>query len=161
MHLDGITGASSGRMTNALSHAAESALASTSPEDMSLAEETLGLTQGAAYIAMGLWPTLHLRSFAKVTGPKPEGWLVKAVSLLLIAMGTTLVRGARNKESKTVPTLGIGAGAALGSVAFYYSAKRRISPVYFADAALHLGFVGLWGAALVGKALRKRHVRVA
>jgi len=123
--------------------------------------EVLGLTQGIAYVGMGLWPTLSLRSFARVTGPKPEGWLVKAVSFLLIAIGTTMVRGARSGETTSVPTLGIGTGTALGGVAFYYAVKQRISPVYFLDAALHLGFVTAWSGVLALRAARKRRVRVA
>jgi hypothetical protein len=155
----GTGGASAARMTNVAAEPTRSSTPSLNAK-MSVAEQTLGLTQGAAYVAMGMWPTLSLRSFAKVTGPKPEGWLVKAVGFLLVAIGTTLVRGARNEETKSVPTLGIGAAAALGGVAFFYSAKRRISPVYFADASLHLAFVGAWGVVLASRSLSRRRVRV-
>ncbi len=110
---------------------------------------------------MGLWPTVSLKSFAWVTGPKPEGWLVKAVGLLLITIGAAMVGGARNEELKSVPILGMGTGAALGGVSFYYSAKKRISPVYLIDSALHLGFVAAWGLVLLSRGLRKRRVRIA
>jgi len=135
--------------------------ATSAAAEMSEAEQTLGLVHGAAYVAMGLWPTLNLRSFARATGPKPEGWLVKAVGLLLVSIGVTLIRGTRNREGKSVPTLAVGAASALGSVALFYSAKRRISPVYFADAAFHLGLASTWGVLLARKAMGKRRVRVA
>jgi hypothetical protein len=122
-----------------------------SPSTMTIVEQKLALAQGAAYVAMGLWPVLNLRSFAKVTGPKPEGWLVKAVGLLLVSVGTSLIRGSRAKEEKATSTIGMGAALSLGGVALYYSAKRRISPVYFADAALHLSFVTAWGLTRVAK----------
>ena len=148
--------------TNALVAKPTSARSSSSRSaEVDARTQTLGLTQGMAYVDMGLWPTVSLRSFARVTGPKPEGWLVKAVGLLLITIGGAMVRGSRNEELKSVPILGIGTGAALGGVAFYYSAKKRISPVYFLDAALHLGFVAAWSAVLIFRAARKRRVRVA
>ena len=148
-------------MTTASNVTADEETETTSDQLEALAR-TLGLAQGIAYVGMGLWPTFSLRSFAKVTGPKPEGWLVKAVSLLLVAIGTTMIRGARNREMKSVPTLGIGTGAALGGVAFYYSSKKRISPVYFIDSALHLGFVTAWSSVQLLRLVRgKPRVRVA
>ena len=138
-----------------------SALSSSRSAELDVPTQALGLTQGIAYVGMGRWPTVSLRSFAWVTGPKPEGWLVKAVGLLLITIGASMVRGARNEELKSVPILGIGTGAALGGVALHYAAKKRISPVYFLDSALHLGFVAAWSAVLLLRAARKRRVRVA
>ena len=40
-------------------------------------------------------------------------------------------------------------------------AKKRISPVYFVDSALHLGFAAAWATVLMFRGLRKRRVRVA
>jgi len=149
-------------MTTASNTTADEVLTKTQESQLEVATQTLGLTQGIAYVGMGLWPTFSLRSFARVTGPKPEGWLVKAVSLLLLAIGTTMIRGARGREMKSVPTLGIGTGAALGGVAFYYSSKKRISPIYFIDSALHLGFVAAWSTVLLLRASSgRRRVRVA
>jgi hypothetical protein len=118
------------------------------PAELNDAEQLVAMTQGGAYVAAGLWPVLDLRSFAKVTGPKPEGWLVKAVGLLLASIGGALIVGARAGERRSVPWLGISSAASLGGVALYYSAKRRISPVYLADAAHHLTWAALWGVLL-------------
>jgi hypothetical protein len=101
--------------------------------------------QGITYIATGLWPLVHMRSFEAVTGPKLEKWLVKTVGLLVTAIGATLLAGARDRESRrTLRLLGITSAAALAGVDLYYAGKRRISPVYFGDAALELAFVAGW-----------------
>jgi hypothetical protein len=120
------------------------------------ADQARARAQGAAYIGAGLWPVLNLRSFAKVTGPKPEGWLVKAVGGLLVAIGASMVTGARAGERRSLAVLGAGSATALGTVALYYSAKRRIAPVYFADAIHHLGWAAAWGFVTARRALRPR-----
>jgi hypothetical protein len=40
--------------------------------------------------------------------------------------------------------LGATSAAALAGVDLYYAGKRRIKPVYFADAALELAFLFAW-----------------
>ena len=159
----GTAAASRDVMTTASNVARGDVHSRTQPTELSAlaSGRTLGLAQGIAYIGMGLWPTFSLRSFARVTGPKPEGWLVKAVSLLLVSIGTSMVRGARAREMTSVPTLGFGTGAALGGVAFYYAAKKRISPIYFVDSALHLSFAAAWSTFLLLRGSRTiRRVRV-
>ena len=47
----------------------------------------LCVTQGIFYVATGVWPIVHLRSFEAVTGPKLEGWLVKTVGALIAVVG--------------------------------------------------------------------------
>ena len=59
------------------------------PRDPYLA---VAAAQSAYYLIIGLWPLVHLRSFAAVTGPKPEGYLVKAVGACLVNVGLTLGR---------------------------------------------------------------------
>lgn len=39
--------------------------------------------QGIYYVASGLWPLLHMRSFEAVTGPKRDKWLVNTVGALI------------------------------------------------------------------------------
>lgn len=106
---------------------------------------TTAIAQGATYVASGLWPVVHLRSFAAVTGPKPEGWLVKTVGLLLASIGATLVAGARAPGAQR-PTrlLGATSAGALAAIDLFFASKRRISPVYFLDAALQLTFLASW-----------------
>ena len=104
----------------------------------------MALTQGIFYMATGLWPIVHLRSFERVTGPKSERWLVKAMGALIATVGTTLVIGARERPSRALRFLGMGAAAALGGSALWYAARRRISPIYFADAALEGALIAGW-----------------
>jgi hypothetical protein len=106
---------------------------------------SVAVAQGITYVATGLWPVVHLRSFEAVTGPKLEGWLVKTVGLLVTAIGATLLVGTREPGAeRTMRVLGGTSAAALAGVDVYYAGKRRIKPVYFADAALELAFVVGW-----------------
>lgn len=109
------------------------------------AERALAWGQGAYYVATGVWPIVHLRSFEAITGPKPEGWLVKTVGALVAVVGGALWRGAaRKKISSDLKLIAAGAAAALAIVDIVYPAKRRISPVYLLDAAPELFMVGAW-----------------
>ncbi|MFH5804425.1 hypothetical protein ACG2DA_10255, partial [Alienimonas sp. DA493] len=51
--------------------------------------------QGLYYVATGVWPLVHIRSFEFVTGPKTDDWLVQTVGALVLAIGGTLLYGAR------------------------------------------------------------------
>jgi hypothetical protein len=105
----------------------------------------LALGQGLYFAATGLWPILHLRSFEAVTGPKPEGWLVKTVGALLVATGGALALASRRPLAREWAVLGAGTAAALGAVDLWYAgARRRISPVYLLDAPLEIGLVAAW-----------------
>lgn len=103
---------------------------------------------GVIFVASGLWPVVHLRSFAAVTGPKPEGWLVKAMGGVLAVIGATMLDAARRRRvDRSVMMLGAGSAAVLAAIDVVYVAKRRISPVYGLDAMLQLGLVGAWALA--------------
>lgn len=105
----------------------------------------LALGQGVYFVATGLWPIVHLRSFEAVTGPKREGWLVKTVGALLTVVGSVVfLSGLRRRVSPEIRLLGSGAAAAMGAVDIIYSAKRRISPIYLVDAVPELLLAGAW-----------------
>jgi hypothetical protein len=91
--------------------------------------------QGVFYMATGLWPIVHMRSFEAVTGPKQDRWLAQTVGGLIAAVGTALIAGAFERRSRSTTVLGIASAASLGLADLYFAGKRRISPVYFADAA--------------------------
>ena len=95
------------------------------------------LAQGIYFIATGLWPIMHMRSFLAVTGPKTDTWLVKTVGGLIAAVGLALLVD----ESKT---LAIASAAALGAADAYFAGTGRISKVYLADAAVEAGLVCAW-----------------
>jgi energy-converting hydrogenase Eha subunit E len=93
------------------------------------------------YVATGLWPIVHLRSFEAVTGPKRDRWLVQTVGGLIAAVGTALIAGAFERKSRSLTILGIASAASLGLADLYFAGKRRISPVYLADAAAEAALV--------------------
>lgn len=114
----------------------------------------LALGQGVYYVGTGVWPILHLRSFEAVTGPKPEGWLVKTVGALIAVVGAaTLLAGVRRSATPELRLLAGGSAAALGVVDVLYPLEGRISPIYLADALPELALAVGW--ALSGLRARR------
>jgi hypothetical protein len=108
---------------------------------------TLSLAQGVFFTTTGLWPILHLRSFEAVTGPKPEGWLVKTVGALLTVVGAGLLVSSRRAVTRESALVAAGSAAALAAVDVWYAGvRRRISPVYLVDAPIELSIALGWVA---------------
>jgi hypothetical protein len=107
----------------------------------------IALAQGAYYVASGVWPLLHMRSFEAVTGPKVDRWLVKTVGLLVATTGGALLASARGGLGRDVALLGLGSAAALAAVDVTYVAKRRIPPVYLLDAVPEVLIAVAWALA--------------
>ena len=94
----------------------------------------------AAYYAVtGLWPIVSMRSFEAVTGPKTDRWLVKMVGALAMANAGALAFGLRreNVAAETI-ALGVMSAIAFAAIDITYVARRRIRPVYLADAAVEM-----------------------
>jgi hypothetical protein len=104
------------------------------------------LRQGLFYLATGLWPVLHLKSFEKVTGPKHDGWLVKTVGLLIACSGAAFVHAGMRRERLDTEIQWLAAGQALtlGTVSWVYSLKGRISKVYLLDTVAEYVLVSQW-----------------
>ena len=107
------------------------------------------MAHGAYLLGVGLMPLLAMRTFKKITGPKPEGWLAKGVGACMANIGAALASaGARGKVSREIRMLGITTGLSFAVMDLWYAGmRRRISPVYLLNAAGHLGFVAAWGYA--------------
>jgi hypothetical protein len=102
-------------------------------------------TQGVFYLVTGLWPIVHYRSFAAVTGDKTDVWLVKTVGALITAVGATLLAGASRPEARaTLRTLGVTSALALGLADLVYVARGTIPRVYLGDALAEAGLVAAW-----------------
>jgi hypothetical protein len=102
-------------------------------------------SQGLFYVATGLWPIIHLRSFERVTGPKVDKWLVRTFGALISAVGAALIAGAfEPKPSRAITILGIGSAVALGAADLIYAARGRISKVYLGDAAAEGAIASTW-----------------
>jgi hypothetical protein len=109
------------------------------------ANQVPALSQGLFYVATGLWPILHIRSFEAVTGPKVDRWLAKTMGGLIAAVGTTLIVGAlAPRPTRLTKWLGIGTAVALGAADLIYSLRGRISKAYLADAAAEGAIVASW-----------------
>src|SRR5688572_29508309 len=91
--------------------------------------------QGAFYLATGLWPIFHMKSFEAITGPKTDKWLVKTVGGLIAVVGGVLLLD-RHRPSLPTRRLSAGAALALGTADFVFAGKGRISPVYLLDGVL-------------------------
>ena len=124
----------------------------------------LAIGQGAFFAALGAWPLVHLRSFAKVTGPKPEGWLAKAVGASWVNVGLHLMQAGLRGGRARRDVRGLGIRMALTFAAFdlYYAGlRRRISPVYLLTAIANLGCVALWGVEKIADERASRRPPVA
>jgi hypothetical protein len=103
----------------------------------------VALVQGVYYLATGLWPIFHIKSFLLVTGPKTDLWLVKTVGILVAVIGTVLLSASRSRRISDEIIL-LAAGSALGLAIIDVVYARQISSVYLADAAAELCLVALW-----------------
>ncbi len=105
----------------------------------------LALAHGAFWVASGLWPIFHIRSFERVTGEKTDDWLVKTVGALLAAAGALLsISAVRGDVDEHVRALAVEMAAVLTTVDVVYVAQRRIPKIYLLDAALHTGLISMW-----------------
>jgi hypothetical protein len=117
------------------------------------------IAQGAYYVATGLWSLVSIRTFQWVTGPKTDTWLVKTVGVLVMAIGAALVHaGLTHRRDAGTAILSAGTAAGLTGVEAVYVARRRISPVYLADAVLQCTVLGAW-LAVHRKPRHPQHAR--
>ncbi len=106
---------------------------------------TLLFIEGIFYLIMGVWPMVHYRSFAKVTGPKTDVWLVITVSWLINVCGAVMLFSAfRDEVPWETVVVALGAPLALGFIDVYYVFKKVISRVYLADAVIEAVFILVW-----------------
>jgi hypothetical protein len=101
--------------------------------------------QSAYYLPTAAAPFVSRGRFEVITGPKSEWWLVQTVGALIGVIGGTLaVSASRDAQSDELYVLGLGTALALGAIDLVYVARRRISPVYLADAVAELALAVGW-----------------
>lgn len=59
--------------------------------------------RGGYYLAGGLWPLIHFRSFEDVTGPKPDRIVTEIAPALYVAIGTSLLTAGQPREAFANP----------------------------------------------------------
>lgn len=93
--------------------------------------------QSAYYILTGVFPLVSRRGFEAVTGSKTDWWLVQMVGLLAVANGLALAAGSNDRKlSAETLALSVLSAASFAAIDLVYALKRRISPIYLADAAV-------------------------
>ena len=97
----------------------------------------------AYYVATGVWPMVHRRSFEAVTGPKRDFWLVRIVGALVAVSGATLaIAVARGRRTPEAQALAAGS-AVVFSVADVWAGRNQ-SRAYFADVPAQVLLTPAW-----------------
>ena len=94
--------------------------------------------QAVYYIAGGLWPLVHMRSFVALTGPKRDTWLVQTMGALLATTGVTMLRPAAGGERRATERFAVVSALTLAAADVWFVARRRISRIYLGDAAVEV-----------------------
>jgi hypothetical protein len=98
------------------------------------AARVLAGAQAGYYVATGVWPLVHRRSFERVTGPKRDFWLVRLVGALAAIAGVTMaIAVARGHRTREAQALAAGSAVAFGAADVW--AARNQSRMYLADLA--------------------------
>jgi hypothetical protein len=113
--------------------------------------------QGAYYLATGVWPLIHRRSFEAISGKKRDFWLAETVGAITAAVGLTLtLAGKREDASPEITLLGVGTAAGFAAVDFAHGLKRQISAVYLIDGVLQLAIIAAYAQEVAARYGRER-----
>jgi hypothetical protein len=116
--------------------------------EKTLSWKKLARVQGMFYVATGLWPLAHRRSFEAVTGSKKDWWLVQTVGVLVTAIGASLLAAApRERSDSSAVILATGSALGLAGIDAVHVARRTIGPVYLADMVVELFLAYAWKQA--------------
>ena len=80
--------------------------------------------QGIYYVLTGIWPLVHLKSFAKLSGKKPDPFQTRVTALLFAAIGLVLIVGSRKRRPEGEAVL-LSVAAASAAMASTISHKRK------------------------------------
>lgn len=105
----------------------------------------LARAHGLFNVAGGLWPLLHMGSFEAVSGPKADRWLVRTVSLMMVANGLVQLNASRSPDGVgEARRVGVATAVPLAAIDLVYAPKGRISKVYLLDAVAEIGWIAAW-----------------
>jgi hypothetical protein len=106
----------------------------------------VAILHGAYLVVGGLWPILDLEGFGRVTPPKLEGWLPKAVGACMANVGIALgAAGLRGKVARELRILGASTALSFAAMDFWHAGpRRRISRVYMLKGITQLAFAAAW-----------------
>lgn len=97
------------------------------------------------YFLTAVWGLVDIESFMEVTGPKTDIWLVKTVSILLLAVSFCFFAHLFIKTNRwPVIILAISCCISLAFIDFYYAGKQTISAIYFLDGIAQIMLLLVW-----------------
>jgi hypothetical protein len=110
------------------------------------AERRVAAVQAAFYLATGVWPLVHRRTFERITGPKTDFWLAQTVGVTVAAVGLGLAQALSRRRPlpAELRTVAVATAAGLAAVDVVFVGRRRISPVYLLDAAAESMLIVAW-----------------
>jgi hypothetical protein len=93
----------------------------------------------------GIWAVLGRRSFAAITGPKTDYWLVRTVGGLLVAVGSAIgLAGARERLTPEIRGLAVATSTVLIAIDLVFTVTGRIRRVYLLDALANAILIAGW-----------------
>jgi len=113
--------------------------------------------QGLYILLTALWALIDMNSFMAASGPKTDIWLVKTVSVILVAVALCLLANLLF-PGNTLPVMVLAAANCIGLAAidFYYALKGVIAPIYMLDGAAEIIFLLCW----IYLFMNRKHIRV-
>ena len=113
--------------------------------------------QGIYTFITAVWPIVDIESFMFISGYKTDLWLVKTVSVLLLAMSICLlINTSSNRANLPVIILALLVAIGMAYVDFYYSLNNTISKIYMADGFVEILFIISWLMILIKNPAFKR-----
>ncbi len=96
--------------------------------------------QGCDFLLIGLWPLLHLGSFAWLVGERRDLFQLDATSALMAVVGAVLLLAAalRPRPDGLLVTLGVASNLALALIDWRHAGDVRA--IYWLDFAIRLLF---------------------
>jgi hypothetical protein len=104
------------------------------------------------YLITAVWALVDIKSFMAVTGPKKDVWLVKTVSVLLIAISFSFMIYLYRRNDWLPPAvLAISCCIGLTIIDCFYSFNNTISAIYLGDAVVQFILTICWVIMIMKK----------
>jgi hypothetical protein len=114
-------------------------------------------TQGAYTFLTAIWPIVDIESFMEISGYKTDIWLVKTVSILLLATSISfLIDTLSNRLNVPITMLALVVAIGMAYVDFYYSLNGTIRKIYMLDDFIEILFTIGWLVVLIKNPAQKR-----
>jgi hypothetical protein len=101
------------------------------------------------YFLTAAWGLIDTESFMRVTGPKTDVWLVKTVSVILLAVSFSFISYLFIKTNYW-PAIILASSCclSLACIDFYYAGRNIISDIYLLDGIAEIALLIGWGVVI-------------